>query len=278
MSRYIIFTLLIILAIFTYTCKDIFVTDISDTEVFLLAPPDGHHTEDYTIQFWWEYVDDATGYNLTIVSPSFERINKLVVDTNLTDNIFEYTLYPDSFEWSLSAYNSGFATDYFIRQLIVDSTEKPQEVIMIYPKDTFLITNEDTITFSWQKSENAEEYAIELHKGSRKRFNDYISETYISFPDNNYGTPKLEDGEYTFIIWSVNEKYDISIPTRSDFLIDRVAPANPMRTSPLDNDTVYISDDPLFEWTIYQDDGSNIYSLLFIYKDSVNQMPDILEV
>lgn len=102
-------------------CSAFFEEDISDKIVVLLVPADSVITSELTQIFLWEYIDGADHYNLQIVSPDFDTAEKLVLDTSLTRNQMQFTLYPDTFEWRVKAYNSAYSTFYTTNFLIVDT-------------------------------------------------------------------------------------------------------------------------------------------------------------
>lgn len=272
--------LIILSVILVYACSEIFLTDISKEEVILLSPPDSaEYKDDYNILFWWEPVTDATGYNLAVVTPNFNSIMKKVLDTNITQTEFKYLLYPADFEWSVMAYNEEFSTQYFIRGFKIDTAERPQKVVMINIGDTVLITRSDTLTFNWKSDELAEEYAVEIFKGSQEIFDSHIKELSITFPDVNENAPWLDDGRYTFLIKAVSEDNQYSEEyTTFEILVDRTNPSKPIPKNPRNNDTVIIADEPNIEWITNQDQGSTIYDSLYVYYDSTNTNPELYRV
>ncbi|MCD4664836.1 MAG: hypothetical protein K8R68_06150, partial [Bacteroidales bacterium] len=86
-----IISILLILLTFM-ACKDIIEDDLTRQSVNLLAPPDAFHTTISTHSFWWDVVEGSEGYNLQIVSPSFDYIERLFLDTNITFNRYDYSL------------------------------------------------------------------------------------------------------------------------------------------------------------------------------------------
>ncbi len=94
--------------------------DEETVEVFL--PRDSLRTDIATQLFYWYHVEGAEKYELQIVSPSFDRIDRLVLDTNVSDNKFEFTLQPGTYEWSIRAYNFSSSTGYTVYGLYIDST------------------------------------------------------------------------------------------------------------------------------------------------------------
>ena len=103
-------------------CSTIFENDIESEPVTLMAPCDGLRTSIVLQTFWWYYVKDATNYNLQIVSPNFDYVEKLVLDTILSVNKFQITLNPGTYQWRVNAFNSGYSTQYTTNTIYIDTT------------------------------------------------------------------------------------------------------------------------------------------------------------
>jgi hypothetical protein len=106
--------------IFLTRCNDIFETDLEFKSVTLLGPADSLHSNLGTFTFWWDEVDGALMYNLQIVSPSFEKVGNLVIDTIVSTNKFTFPLTPGTYEWRLCALNSSSSTHFKTYTLFVD--------------------------------------------------------------------------------------------------------------------------------------------------------------
>lgn len=246
-------------------CETLLEQDISGDVVVLNSPPDGLHSTKYSQTFWWEKVKGATSYNLQIVSPSFDYKRKLVLDTNVTDNQFTYTFYPDTFAWRVKAYNPAYETEYTYATFYIDSTEGPQEVILIKPYNN-TYTNDSSITFSWYKATNASNYRILIKEGEDVISTLITYETSIKFPDNTLGTPLLIDGNYTWTVRSENEVGWSDYAPGRNLGVDRTAPSDPNIDKPIANDTVSTF---TLIWNHPNNGGSPISDSLIIYSDSL---------
>src|SRR5690349_16647268 len=91
-------------AILNSCTRDIIEPDLSKETVTLLAPANGYETTMLTNLFWWDAVKNAEKYNLQIVTTGFSSIQRLMLDTNLTANKFQFTLPPGIFEWRVKAF------------------------------------------------------------------------------------------------------------------------------------------------------------------------------
>jgi hypothetical protein len=110
---------ILIVAVF-FSCEAIFVEDISDTEVVLLAPSNKTILNLDTIRFDWEKIDKATSYTFQLASPSFENANQIIVDTITTSFQLTLPLNEGDYEWRVKASNSEFETLYTTNSLIVE--------------------------------------------------------------------------------------------------------------------------------------------------------------
>jgi len=103
---------LIFLLIFFSNCEAIFVEDISDKAVVLLAPTENATVSSGTVQFNWQSVPDATNYELQIATPTFLNANQIVLDTLITKTSFSKTLEVGDYEWRVKAINSDYSTNH----------------------------------------------------------------------------------------------------------------------------------------------------------------------
>lgn len=119
-----IFLMLPLLFLFI-ACKDIFEEDISEARVCIVSPQNGVFASPGEIAFAWRAVENATGYHLTIVSPTFEESSRLVADSTLRpDSVFSglhYEVFMEAgqYQWSIRAFNSGYSTREEIYTLFV---------------------------------------------------------------------------------------------------------------------------------------------------------------
>lgn len=103
---------LIFLLIFLSNCEAIFVEDISDKAVVLLAPTENATVSAGTVQFNWQSVPDATNYELQIATPTFLNANQILIDTLITNTSFSKSLEIGDYEWRVKAINSDYTTNY----------------------------------------------------------------------------------------------------------------------------------------------------------------------
>ena len=265
MYKYII---LIMIACVFYMCDDFFEKDISKSVITLLSPADSLVTDDFEHTFWWDPVDDATGYQLQIVSPSFDYIKDLVVDTNLSAEQFIYTLYPDTFEWVVRAYNGSSSTEFSSRILIIDSSNVISDISLISPLPNY-ITNDSIISFRWKDHIFAEYYSIEILFDEEVFAVETVSDnvTY-TLPNTQY--TELLEGNFRWRVLGFNSISNGSSEYRN-FMIDWTAPGKPVLLSPTNNDTI---SDVELSWKHPLLGGSPIFDSVFIFKDTTTSIPD----
>ena len=94
------------------SCSDVIEPSLIKEEVKLISPVNNDSSSIYTQTFWWEKVNNAINYNLQIVSPSFENVKVLILDSIITGNKFTCTLQPGKYQWRLRAQNGSSQTAY----------------------------------------------------------------------------------------------------------------------------------------------------------------------
>lgn len=259
--------LVIIVGIILGSCESFLERDISDEVIVLNSPPKGSHSTTHSQTLWWNEVEGASSYQLQVVSPSFTYIQKLWLDTTVTTNQFSYTFAPDSIAWRVKALNDAYETAYTESVFVIDSTEKPQTVNLISPKINAYLNNE-SIVFNWSTSNNATYYYFSLLLDGDEIFSTTTTKTKITLPNSSMEYPEVDDGEYTWTVYSGN-KYGNSDPaTERTLSIDRIVPETPIILAPEHNDTTtkfYLN------WKHPDISGSPINDSLIIYKDSTGK-------
>ncbi len=97
-------------------CDDIFVEDISDDSITIVAPGDGVVLTNSSLTLVWETLEGAESYQVVIVSPSFSDIRSYVCDSVTEDYKMKLTLDPGTYEWSVQGHNSAYASLKSIRK------------------------------------------------------------------------------------------------------------------------------------------------------------------
>ncbi len=175
------YLLLITLCIFIYLgCDDIFEEDISEKKFNLYAPSDNITTTEVNQTFWWQEVEDATHYALQIVSPSFQSIEKLVLDSTVTENQFDYTLNEGTYQWRVKALNNISYTYSDTNTFIIESTDiSGVNFDLLSPTNN--LQSPDTVqSFSWENVTGATEYDLRIVSPSFSSMEELVVDTIIN--------------------------------------------------------------------------------------------------
>ena len=106
--------------------------DISGENIRIIAPADRVSVEVGTVDFRWEAIQYAAGYEFTVVSPSFSAAERVVADTVIwADTLarsygFRADLAAGAYEWSVTGFNGGYRTRTEVRSLTVLPAENPE--------------------------------------------------------------------------------------------------------------------------------------------------------
>nr|WP_319511365.1 hypothetical protein [uncultured Draconibacterium sp.] len=99
------------------------IDDISDKQIFLLAPKDSLVSTETNHTFWWEKLEGVDEYSFQLVTPSFDSIESLIEDTTLTNNQITLTIPPGIYQWRVKGINSISQTGYSTYTLIINPSE-----------------------------------------------------------------------------------------------------------------------------------------------------------
>jgi hypothetical protein len=254
---YLLFVLMFITA-----CDEIFEDDISNSKIEIISPIDNLVTTKTTLTFWWDELEDANSYLLQIVSPCFDTILTIPLDTNITTNKFEVTLNPGRYNWRVKAINSGTETEWFTRKLTIqDELDiSDQEVSLKSPKEQDAFSN-GKVTFQWAELPNATSYKIIIRSGTWTGDSIYESET-----EDNLLSWTLGEGKYVWGVVGINDISD-SQPQRKTFFIDLTAPGTPTLQDPENGSTITATSTTM-KWTHTTTDATTVHDSLYIAKDS----------
>ena len=247
-----------------FGCTDVLEQDLEGDQVVLLAPADNLITTNVSQVFWWEASDDATGYRIRVVSPSFDSIASLVIDDQIAEGLtYETTLPAGDYQWTVVGTNSFSETTPIIRNLTIldDSTQNllTQTLLLIGPEDG-ISQNDSIVSFLWQELEVATNYRVQIAMPDFSNSSFIVEDVIVE--NDNYETT-LAEGDYE---WRVRGENETSVTAYSinSFSIDRSVPTAPILNTPNDRDTV---SSPVFlGWSI---DESSSQDTLYIYSDSL---------
>ena len=265
--NYITFTLLLI-SMVILSCDDFILKDISKEKVELITPSDKIKSDILTHNFVWNKIEGALQYNLQIATPDFDHPVKLILDTLIAHNKFEFTLPANTYQWRVRAENGEYFTPYTTNNLELTEPQdlKNQIVKLVSPVKAF--QKEADVKFEWESLLLADIYTFELYKTKWKGELE-LTENIDATSDSKISINKsLEEGKYYWGIKAVdNDSKTETIFSNTYFYIDKTEPATPELKTPANNatkDSFTIN----FSWTITEFDvGSPISCYVKIYSD-----------
>jgi hypothetical protein len=261
-NRVPLFILIISTASIILSCKDVFERDLKKKDMVIYAPANELRSTISTITFWWNEIEGADGYNIQIVSPTFSSITKLVLDSNVSNNKFTFSLLPGDYQWRVKAYNNSSETEYLTYTLYIDSTANitQQTIILNSPadKDT---TKSMSFTFKWNTIYNADDYRFEIWTPNFSGTN--VLSVSLATDSFKY---VLDEGAYEWGVRGQNSTTNTQYSKRSIF-IDTTRPNTPVLIAPILNDTISDTISLDFSWSHGIVTGSSIKDSLYIYSD-----------
>ena len=208
-------------------CDVIFETDLTEQEVVLLAPGDGVKTERFSVNFWWDPVAGASDYQLQIVSPNWDQIEILHLDSLTTENQVTATLEPGEYAWAVRGINSAYSTDWFTSSFTIDSTQDlSQQVVTLRSPINNVVLNTTEVIFQWDEITIADQYEFQLF--TTPQFDTLLTTNTLTraFPET--------DGSYSWRVVALNSTSEKRSNTRS-FSLDFTDPIVPSLESPADS-------------------------------------------
>lgn len=116
LGSFVLFTLCV-------SCNEIlFVEDISEEKVAVLAPLDETEVLSGTIIFSWEANESVPAYQLQLATPDFENASQILIDTIITTRSYTESLEANTYEWRLRGVNSEYETSYTTQGFVVIET------------------------------------------------------------------------------------------------------------------------------------------------------------
>jgi len=253
------------------SCKDIIEPSISKKNIQAEAPVDQYQSTSYTVNFWWNEVEDALTYHLQVVTPTFVSPGSLVLDTIIKKNTFAFNLSPGNYQWRVMAENGSSQTAYSdARSFSVAATSiKQQSVQPISPANN-LLTNQNTTTFKWSSLYGATKYLLEIDTNNFADENTLVYNQAI--PGQQIGFTLPKDQTYQWRVKAENDTAQAQWSAIYTVTYDHTPPAKVSLASPADAATVTlpvslkwnaVPTSVKYKLYVYQSDGTTIYSSSF---------------
>lgn len=217
-------------------CKEFIEPSIAKRTVLQLAPANGSESKQYSQTFWWETVEDALKYRLQVVSPDFDKTQRLILDTLVAVNKFNYTLEPGSYEWRIRAENGSSQTAYVKSAFVVyASSIKDQQVQLQLPASNVL-TSQSSNTFTWLKLFGADLYILQIDT------NNFVNESKLFLneilPGQEFSLNFERDKLYKWRVKAKNDTVESKWSEIRNITFDKTPPAAVVLTAPVNNESV----------------------------------------
>lgn len=94
------------------SCEEVLERSLVDKKVELQAPVNNLVTTDSLHNFAWAEMEGATEYQLQVVSPRFDSITKVLIDTRLPELLYDEELPKGIYQWRVRAINNSTVSNY----------------------------------------------------------------------------------------------------------------------------------------------------------------------
>ncbi len=145
------------------SCKEFIEPSISKRRVNPEAPADGYQSAKYTLNFWWDEVDDALGYRLQVATPGFDSVAGLVLDTLVKGNKFSFALDPGQYGWRVRAENGSSQTPYSDpRSFTVEASSLTGQTLTLSSPANNFSTQDNSVNLIWNGLFGATKFQVEI--------------------------------------------------------------------------------------------------------------------
>ncbi|MGN8055109.1 hypothetical protein ACTJKN_02475 [Pedobacter sp. 22163] len=258
---------LILLLPLLAACSEFIEPSIGSREIGLLAPANRLETNSYQQTFWWNPMADALYYRLQVVSPRFDSVSKVLLDTLINKDKFVYTLDPGKYEWRVRGENGSSASAYAQRSLVIyPSSLSDQELQLSLPSNG-LSVSKPQVRYEWLKLFGATTYRLQVDR------NNFLDEKSM---DLNITTENLvflqtlsAEGNYQFRVRAENATQNSKWSTIRTLTYDATGPERPVLSTPLNRQLVSrpvrlvwnkVADADKYELWVYKSDGDTPYN------------------
>ncbi|MBB6126355.1 hypothetical protein [Mucilaginibacter lappiensis] len=219
------------------SCKEFIEPSINKRQVQLNAPANKYQSTNYTINFWWSDVEDALSYRLQVVTPNFDSIGGLIIDTLVKGTKFSLTMDPGIYEWHVRAENGSSQTNYSAPQdfTVLTSSLTGQTIILSAPANNSL-TNLSAVTFKWGGLYNATKYHLQIDSNNFADENNVVKDQVIPGQQFAFTFPKSQ--VYQWRVRAENETEQSKWSAINLITYDNTRPAMVTLNQPQNNATI----------------------------------------
>lgn len=197
---------LLLVLIICISCEAVFVEDISEQSVILLAPVDNTELLKETVLFNWESIVEAETYELQVATPTFENASQIVLDTIISKTSYSKELVKGDYEWRIKAMNSGHNTAYSsaIFSIVSENDISKDVVELVAPVNNSQI-NSGNVSFNWNVVDKAESYQLQITTPSFTNATQIVLDTVVS---STTFSQDLTAGDYEWRVKAKNTEYE----------------------------------------------------------------------
>ncbi len=252
---------LVIFVVFFAACEAIFLENITNDIVVVVAPKDNVQVEEGAVNFIWENILDASSYHLQIAKPTFNQASQIILDTTITKNSFTHTMKIGEYEWRVKAKNEEYETGYTTQSLeVINADIINSQVVLLLPLNN-TISNVVSQKLLWTELTGAIEYRLQIwqpdDQGTKIKDIIVTESSYIhSFLEGNF-------------MWRIRPQSASQNGEYSERLItiDSKKPNTPVNTSP-DNNGGQTDTTVNFSWIRTAIAGTQEIDSIYVFTDA----------
>ncbi|RQO80221.1 hypothetical protein DBR40_00970 [Pedobacter sp. KBW01] len=248
-------------------CSEFIEPSIENRKIEVLAPANKLETNSYQQTFWWNPMADALFYRLQVVSPKFDSVSKLVLDTLITKEKFVYTMDPGKYEWRVRGENGSSVSDYTKRSLVIFPSSLTEQSVQLTVPSSGLYFSKPEIRYEWLKLFGATVYRLQVDN------NNFLDEKNmtLNITTSNLGFLQTlsQEGTYQFRVRAENATENSKWSTVRTFSYDATGPEKVSLSSPINKQLVSrpvrlvwnrMADAERYEVSVYKSDEQTPYS------------------
>ncbi|WP_230151416.1 hypothetical protein [Pedobacter sp. Bi27] len=248
-------------------CSEFIEPSIENRKIEVLAPANRLETNSYQQTFWWNPMADALFYRLQVVSPKFDSVSKLVLDTLITTEKFVYTMDPGKYEWRIRGENGSSLSNYSTRSLEIFQSSLTDQSVQLTVPSSGLYFSKPEIRYEWLKLFGASVYRLQVDNNNfldEKNMTLNITTTNLGFLQT-----LTQEGTYQFRVRAENATENSKWSTVRTLSYDATGPERVILSTPLNKQTVSrpvrlvwnrIADAERYEVSVYKSDEQTAYN------------------
>jgi hypothetical protein len=253
------------------SCKEFIEPSINKRQVQLNAPANQYQSTSYTVNFWWNDVEDALSYRLQVVTPKFDSIGALIIDTLVKGTKFSLTMDPGNYEWRVKAENGSSQTNYSTPQgfTVLASSLTGQTITLSAPANNTL-TTQAAVTFKWGALYKATKYHLQIDSNNFADENTVVKDQVIPGQQFAFSFPRNQ--VYQWRVRAENETEQSKWSAINLVTYDNTPPAIVILNQPQNNATISlpvnltwntVATAAKYKLSVYKSDSSTPYNNTF---------------